>query len=294
MKGHYYKGKEKFFWQIDTDKYNCSSRSQMKTIRPQCIFPSKHSPVPFPEFLSVYGILSSAFLCFMLPTFSAQRGEGVLLSWYFCNHVIFDIKKSQWWTSPSWLLQCSPTNSRKENYETKKKDKGKKSGVWGVEVKRRSSPSKPTLPSIQTCLGSLFFFFLISKIIKDLMRVECSKWKPEETKPASAYVQEKYRRWGSVSMNEENTWIANQLMRWTCLDAWKASCLGWEKEGTLRKCWTRQWVFSSTKVTLPIPHRISVKCQGREDEQWTATAVDFSKDSTVYILEIFKLLASSW
>lgn len=62
------------------------------------------------------------------------------------------------------------------------------------------------------------------------MIVECPKWKTEETKPASACVQEEYRTWGSVSMNRVNISIANQLMRWTCLDAWKAFCLGWEKE----------------------------------------------------------------
>lgn len=43
----------------------------------------------------------------------------------------------------------------------------------------------------------------------------------------------------------------------------------------LSKCWTRQWAFSSTKVILSMPPRISVEWQSKEDESglqylWTS------------------------
>lgn len=86
-----------------------------KSVRPQRILSSKHSLPPFPEFPSVYEILSSTSCVSWHLLHLRELRLVLLLSWYFCNRVIFDLKTGHCWASPSRLLQHAPSNSRKEN-----------------------------------------------------------------------------------------------------------------------------------------------------------------------------------
>lgn len=71
------------------------------TVRPWCTLPSKYSPAPFPEFLSFYFLSVEYFhqpFCVSWHTlFQPMELPLVLLSWYFSNHVIFDMKKGHCW-----------------------------------------------------------------------------------------------------------------------------------------------------------------------------------------------------